>query len=89
MLALWTMCVLPYIAVGFAPLRGLAITAIVMNIVMRMVLALKYRHPFFTSVILHPFGVLLTLLIGINSFFQIRSGRLQWKGRQINMQVNE
>ena len=89
MLALWTMCILPYIAVGFAPLRGLAITAIVMNIVMRMVLALKYRHPFFTSVILHPFGVLLTLLIGINSFFQIRSGRLQWKGRQINMQVNE
>ena len=88
-LGLWTMCVLPYIAVWFAPLRELAIVAIVMNIVMRMVLALKYRHPFFTSVILHPFGVLLTLLIGINSFFQVRRGRLQWKGRQINLQVNE
>ena len=88
-LGLWTMCVLPYIAVWFAPLRELAIVAIVMNIVMRMVLALKYRHPFFTSVILHPFGVLLTLLIGINSFFQVRRGRLQWKGRQINLQVNK
>ena len=88
-LGLWTMCVLPYITVWFAPLRELAIVAIVMNIVMRMVLALKYRHPFFTSVILHPFGVLLTLLIGINSFFQVKRGRLQWKGRQINLQVNE
>ena len=82
-LGLLTMCVLPYMTVWFAPLRGPAIVAIVMNIVIRMVLALKYRHPFFTSVILHPFGVLLTLVIGINSFCQVRSGRLQWKDRQI------
>ena len=87
-LSLWTMCILPYIAVWFAPLSVLASVAIVMNITIRMVLALKYRHPFFTSVILHPFGVLLTLMIGINSFFQVKSGRLQWKGRQIEMQVN-
>ena len=88
MLALFTMCVLPYITVWFVPLRELSIVAIIMNIVMRMVLALKYRHPFWTSVIWHPFGVLLTLLIGINSFFQVRCGRLQWKDRQINLQVN-
>ena len=87
-LGLWTMCVLPYIAVWFTPFRGLAVAAIVMNTAMRMVLALKYRHPFWTSMILHPFGVLLTLLIGINSFFQVKRGRLQWKGRQIDMQVN-
>ena len=86
-LGLFTMCVLPYITVWFAPLRGLAIVAIVMNIVIRMVLALKYRHPFFTSVILHPLGILLTLLIGINSFCQVRSGRLQWKGRQIDLKI--
>ncbi|MDE0014866.1 MAG: hypothetical protein OXU51_01680 [Candidatus Poribacteria bacterium] len=89
MLALFTTCVLPYITVWFVSLRELSIVAIVMNIAMRMVLALKYRHPFFTSVILHPFGILLTLLIGINSFFQVRRGRLQWKGRQINLPVNE
>lgn len=88
-LSLFTMCVLPYMAVWFAPLRGPAIVAIVMNIVIRMVLALKYRHPFFSSVILHPFGVLLTLLIGINSFFQVRHGRLQWKGRQIDLQTTK
>ena len=88
-LVLWTMCVLPYITVWFSPFMELSLIAIFMNIAMRMVLALKYRHPFFTSVILHPFGVLLTLLIGINSFFQVKRGRLQWKGRQINMQVNE
>ena len=87
MFSLFTMCALPYITVWFVPLRGLAIAAIAMNIVMRMVLALKYRHPFFTSVILHPFGVLLTLLIGINSFFQVKRGRLQWKGRQIDLKI--
>ena len=83
------MCVLPYIAVWFATLRGLALVAIVMNIVMRTVLTLKYRHPFFTSVILHPLGVLLTLLIGINSFRQVKRGRLQWKGRQIDVQMSK
>ena len=88
-LSLWTMCVLPYITVWFAPLMELSIVAIVMNTAMRMVLALKYRHPFWTSVILHPFGVLLTLLIGINSLFQVKRGRLQWKGREIDMQVNK
>lgn len=87
-LSLWTICVLPYITVWFTSLREPAIVAILMNTAMRMVLALKYRQPFFTSVILHPVGVLLTLLIGINSFFQIKRGRLQWKGRQIDMQVN-
>ena len=87
-LGLWIVCVLPYIAVWFVPLRTLAIIAIFMNIIMRTILSLKYRHPFFTSVILHPFGVLLTGLIGINSFFQIKRGRLQWKGRQIDMQGN-
>ena len=81
--SLWTMCVLPYITVWFVPLRELSIVAIVMNTAMRMVLALKYRHPFWTSVILHPFGVLLTGVIGINSFFQVKRGRLQWKGRQV------
>ena len=85
--SLFTICVLPYIAVWFAPLREPAIGAIVVNIVIRTVLALKYRHPFFTSIILHPFGVLLTLLIGINSFYQVRNGRLQWKGRQIDLKI--
>lgn len=84
---LFTICVFPYIAVWFAPLRELASGAIVVNIVIRTVLVLKYRHPFFTSIILHPFGVLLTLLIGINSFYQVRSGRLQWKGRQIDLKM--
>lgn len=87
-LALFTVCVLPYISVWFASLTKLSFVAISMNIVMRAVLALKYRHPFFTSVVLHPIGVLFTLLIGINSFYQVKCGRLQWKGRQIDMRVN-
>ena len=88
MLALFTMCVLPYITVWFAPFSKLSLVAILMNVAMRTVLALKYKHPFFTSVFLHPLSILVTLLIGINSFYQVKRGRLQWKGRQIDMQVN-
>lgn len=86
-LILFTMCVLPYITVWFEPFTKLSVIAISINVVMRVVLALKYKHAFFTSVVLHPLGVLATLLIGINSFYQVKRGRLEWKGRQIDMQV--
>ena len=66
----------------------ISLVAISVNMIIRAVLALKYRHAFFTSVVLHPLGVLVTLLIGINSFYQVKRGRLEWKGRRINMQVN-
>ena len=88
-LVLFTMCVLPYASVWFAPFTTLALVAITMNIAMRLILSVKYKHPFFTSVILHPFGVLLTLLIGVNSFYQARRGHLQWKGRQIDLQLSK
>ena len=88
MLVLFLMCVLPYITVWFASFTEISLVAISMNVAMRTVLALKYKHPFFTSVFLHPLSILVTLLIGINSFRQLRRGGLQWKGRQIDMQVN-
>ncbi len=88
-LGLFTMSILPYIAVWFAQLRTLALVAIAMNVAMRIALVLKYKHPCFTSVILHPFAVLLTLLIGIHSVYQVRTGRVQWKGREINLQMND
>ena len=88
-LILFTMCVLPYASVWVAPFTTLSLVAITMNIAIRLILSIKYKHPFFTSVILHPFGVLLTLLVGINSFYQARHGHLQWKGRQIDLQLSK
>ena len=88
-LVLFTMCILPYITVWFKPFMKLSLIAISINVVMRVVLSIKYKHPFFTSTVLHPLAVLTTLLIGINSFYQFKRGRLQWKGRQIDMQVDE
>ena len=88
-LALFTMCVLPYGSVWFVPFTELSLVAIIMNVAMRLILSIKYKHPVFTSVILHPFGVLLTLLIGINSVYQARRGRLEWKGRQIDLQLSK
>ena len=88
-LILFTMCVLPYASVWFAPFTTLSLVAITMNTAIRLILSIKYKHPFFTSVILHPFGVLLTLLIGVNSFYQARRGHVQWKGRQIDLQLSK
>ena len=88
-LVLFTMCVLPYVSVWFAPFTVLSLVAIIMNVAMRLILSIKYRHPLFTSVTLHPLGVLLTLLIGINSFYQARHGHLEWKGRQIDLQLGK
>lgn len=88
-LMLFTMCVLPYGTVWFAPFTVLSLVAIIMNVTMQLILSIKYKHSVFTGVVLHPFGVLLTLLIGINSFYQARYGRLEWKGRQIDLQLSK
>ena len=88
-LLLFTTCVLPYITVWFGQFTELSLVAIIINVTMRMILSIKYKHPIFASVVLHPFGVLLTLLIGINSFYQVRRGRLQWKGRQIDLPLRK
>ena len=84
---LFAICVLPYVTIWFALQQTLHLVIIGMNIVIRAMLSLKYKHPFFISVVFHPIGILLTILIGINSFYQVKYGSLKWKGRQIKMQT--
>ena len=66
-LMLFTMCVLPYCAVWFTSFTALSLIAIIMNVAMRLILSVKYKH----------------------SFYQVKRGRLQWKGRQIDLQLSK
>jgi chlorobactene glucosyltransferase len=48
----------------------------------RLMLALRFRHSLL-SVLLHPFGECVLILIGLCSWWKCRSGRgVVWKGRQ-------
>lgn len=80
---LFAIHVTPYLFVGFESLAPLAGLAILMNLLLRLILALKYKQPLFTSVILHPVAVVLAIIIGLNSYRWFRAGKIIWKNRPI------
>ena len=77
--------VVPYVA--FVPLwlmqspwataAGLGIVA---NLLLRLVLAMRYQHSLL-SVLLHPFAIVLLQGIALNSFRWTRRGQILWRGR--------
>lgn len=75
-------CILPFLL--FA-LSDFFLLLILLNVVLRTLLALKFKHSFFESIILHPFGILAMTAIGINSFFKSKFGKVSWKGRKIDL----
>lgn len=58
------------------------VIAIAINLLIRIILAIQYRHSAI-SVMGHPIGILVLIAIGINSFMWFKRGRVQWKGRII------
>ncbi|MBN2104051.1 glycosyltransferase [bacterium] len=84
-LLLWMLIgyVCPYVFL-FHPLWIKAAgSAVALNIVMRSILALKYKDPWIT-ILLHPLAILLTIAIGLNSIRVFKQGKLKWKGRTIS-----
>jgi len=75
----------PYILWMISSVRTLAIVAIGMNLLIRVLIAIKYKHPFWVSIILHPIAMLYAVIIGLNSFLSINRGIIYWKGRQIHI----
>ncbi len=77
--------VFPYIALALWPslLSGLAV---VLNILLRSVLAFRLKHGALT-VLLHPVGIAAATGIGIHAVWQrYRYGSVRWKGRSIPVQ---
>ena len=84
---LFSACILPYLMLPLLP--QLALTAVSINILLRFIVSVKYKHSLLTSVILHPIGVGLTLLIAFNSFLSVKQGVVQWKGREIDVRAEK
>ena len=75
----------PYFLWTVSSVRTLAIVAIGMNLLIRVLISNKYKHPFWVSVILHPISMLYAVIIGLNSFWSINQGTIQWKGRVVTV----
>ncbi|MGC6514867.1 MAG: glycosyltransferase [Myxococcota bacterium] len=80
----FTAFILPYIAlvasVWMPHLWGPAATAVGINLALRIVLLLRHGHPA-VSVLLHPLGVGMLLMIAVNSLRWHVMGRVRWAGR--------
>jgi len=78
--------VVPYLALLLAVLLGAgglaaaAAAGVLVNLSLRLIMALRYRHSPL-SVLLHPIAVLLMMGVLINSFRWSRRGEIRWRGR--------
>ncbi len=73
----------PYFLWMIPSVRTLALIAIGLNVLLRALLAIRYKHPFWVSTILHPVSIIYAITIGLNSFFSFKRGKIRWKGREI------
>ncbi len=78
-------CVLPYFLPLFYPVDMLIGALILINILLRFFLAIRFKHPPLISVLLHPVAIVYALLIGFNSYYQYFFGRFYWKDRYITI----
>ncbi len=81
--------ILPYFLWIFPSVRYLAFGAIGLNMVLRGLLAIRYKHPFWTAVILNPLAILLAIFIGFDSYLSAKRGKIRWKGREIRFERPE
>lgn len=73
--------VFPYVLL-FTPLWKAAIPAVALNTAFRLLLTLRAGHRWL-SALLHPFGVVGAVGIGLDAIRRSRRGAVQWKGRDI------
>jgi chlorobactene glucosyltransferase len=83
---LLTCCVLPYILVWFPAYAEYAFIAIALNLFLRLLVSLCAGDRLTSSLLLHPFGILATVAIGLNSLFRAQRGIVRWKGRDISVE---
>jgi len=75
--------IMPYFLIWLKPLTELALTAIAMNVAIRLTLSLKFAQPLLVGLLLHPVSIAYVILIGLNSYRWHKNGGIRWKGRLI------
>ena len=73
---------LPYILVWIPSIAVYAAIALLLNVMIRALASIKFKDPLI-SIVLHPIAILLTLVIGLNSYRVSKTGTLKWKGRAL------
>jgi len=82
-----TLFLLPFILAPFVLMMNygggaMLIVIALCVLAMRAVLAVRFRHPWW-SVLLHPLGEAILLALGLSSWWRCKSGRgVEWKGRR-------
>lgn len=56
---------------------------VLINFLMKSLISIKYKEPFFETVILHPVAILLTLIVAVNSLRWYLRGWFYWKDRKV------
>ncbi len=79
-------CVVPSILIFVPSVWELAAIAVGLNMFFRLIIALRFKHPVWESVLLQPLAILWIIFIGIESYFRIKGGGVRWKGRIITVQ---
>jgi chlorobactene glucosyltransferase len=76
--------ILPYLLIFSSAPVIFPVSAVILNILLRLLLAVRYKHSVLISISLHPISVLLIILIGLNSFYHTKLGSITWKDREIS-----
>jgi len=85
--SLFLIYILPYYLVTIPGYLTFSVIALSFNVFLRLVLAARFRHPVLLSTVFHPLSIILTILIGLDSFRKIKWGKISWKGRDINPRI--
>ena len=78
-------CVLPFIFIVTNYNSMIILIIVLLNLVIRGIMSIQYKHPFLVGVFLHPVSILLASIIGLNSFYQYHWGNFHWKDRIIQI----
>lgn len=77
--------VIPFFLLAVPIFQPLIWPAVAIILFIRLSIAVKFKQPIFFSVVLHPIGILATLLVGLTSFYYYLIGAILWKGRAVAM----
>jgi chlorobactene glucosyltransferase len=75
--------VLPLMTLWFSGLAFISTLILATHMLIRLLMALKFKLPLWSGVFMFPASAFITILIGINSWKGYHSKSIQWKGRVV------
>jgi len=83
LIGIFSLSVLPFGLLLIPETQSVGLLLVGLNLFIRYLLALKYKHSLLLSTILHPVAMIFLLAIALNSFYTVRTNRVVWKNRKV------